>query len=149
MKLGKAHKHWLSFDDQELNAFMSEKILMRVCTFDGNGDPNLVPIWFGWDNGIIYTTTNKDTVKVSNLRRNSKVGFLIDAGPPNKGVHGVGSAELIEEKEAIRAAKLKLLAKYDREPESPFGQRILSADSVLIRIVPSRISSWDAGKSRT
>jgi len=136
-------------DAEQLDAFLSERMLMRLCTFDENGDPNLVPVWFGWENGVIYTTTNKDTVKVSNIRRQPKVGFLIDKGPPNKGVHGVGNAQVIEDQKLIHAAKLKLLAKYGHETNSTFGQRILSANSVLIQIIPTKISSWDAGKART
>ena len=68
-----------------------------VATIGPSGRPQLTPNWFLWDGDVFWVSTGVETVKVRNLRRDSRITLCIDRSePPETYVQITGTAEIIE-----------------------------------------------------
>jgi nitroimidazol reductase NimA-like FMN-containing flavoprotein (pyridoxamine 5'-phosphate oxidase superfamily) len=89
-----------SMNKEEVNEFLESKLLLQIGTIDDEGDPNIHPVWFGYDidREKLLVITPKITKKVKNLRSKSNVYFSIDdENITYKGVKGKGTAKIIED----------------------------------------------------
>jgi len=68
-----------------------------LATVGVDGVPQLTPVWFLYEDGLLYVSAQADTVKVRNLRRNPAIALCIDGGRDDVRYVAVrGQAELIE-----------------------------------------------------
>ena len=63
---------------EEVNKFLESKLLLQIGTIDQEGDPNIHPVWFGYDidREKLLVITPKITKKVKNLRSKPHGIFL-------------------------------------------------------------------------
>jgi PPOX class probable F420-dependent enzyme len=109
-----------------------------VATIGQSGVPQLTPNWFLWDGEVFWVSTVSETVKVRNLRRDSRITLCIDrTEPPEAYVQVFGRADIVETD--VRVGTLPLIAKYV-SPQSAVEAHWtrLAGDRVLLRIVPDR-----------
>lgn len=141
--------------EEEVERFLlNSRLNMQLSTIDEDGHPNIHPVWFYYQNGKLYTGTQKTAKKLQNLRANpGKVYFSIDdESSPPKGVKGRGEARILEgdiEKNVAMVEKLNL--KYLGTLEHPLAKRLTDAArsgaEVVIEITPKFFSAWDFGKA--
>ena len=86
--------------------------------------------------------------KVVNVRRNPKVGLMVETGDSYTELRGVmvrGHCEIIEDVDAVRAA---FAARAEgRVPRVPGPGAVASAPKrVVLKVVPHRVTSWDHRK---
>lgn len=139
-----------SMGERELEEFLLKGRILRVASLDGKGQPHLVPVWYFYEEGKLYFTTDKKTVKARNLARNPSVAFSLDVGEglyDLRGVVGVGRARLILEPEAVGVMWSRLARKYIGSEEDPAAKELEAATNCLVEITPTKIKSWDYGKS--
>ena len=89
-----------SMNKEEVKKFLESKLLLQIGTIDEEGDPNIHPVWFGYDidREKLLVITPKITKKVKNLRSRPIVYFSIDdENITYKGVKGKGTAKIIED----------------------------------------------------
>lgn len=121
-----------------------------VATIAASGAPQLTPVWYHWDGEALTASLPGWTVKVANLRRDSRVAICVDDEVAGCYATLTGRAEIVEgpsdDREAVRVATMPLLLKYLPEPEAAVRWSRIDADGdrVLIRLVPVRIL-WRAG----
>jgi nitroimidazol reductase NimA-like FMN-containing flavoprotein (pyridoxamine 5'-phosphate oxidase superfamily) len=89
-----------SMSEEEVGRFLESKLNLQIGTIDEEGDPNIQPVWFGYDKERekLIVITAKVTKKVRNLRSKPNVYLSIDdENYPYKGVKGKGMATIIED----------------------------------------------------
>lgn len=117
----------------------------HLATVRADGRPHTKPIWYVLD-GIpeaftLLLNTGADTVAGRNLARDNRVSISVDEPePPFSFVIIEGTAELIDDLDAVREAATEIGGRYmgaDRAEE--FGKRNGVPGELLVRITPSKV----------
>lgn len=90
--------------------------------------PHVAPVWYRYEDGIVEIVTTGQ--KLANIRRNPRVAlsFQMDVdGETEWMVTMLGTASVVDDEAATRAATRKINAKYDAPTEA-------WVDNVLVRI---------------
>jgi uncharacterized protein len=58
--------------------FLNKQETGRVCSIDRDGYPQIIPMNFVYNNGVIYMHSHIKGEKLENIARNSRVGFEVD-----------------------------------------------------------------------
>jgi PPOX class probable F420-dependent enzyme len=139
---------------KEITRYLSKRHIAKLSTVNPDVSPQVSPVWFYFDSKEILIATYRESLKVRNVRKNSKVSVLIDSSIDGWKLQGVliqGRAELIEGAECKRIEKMV----YDKYlPQTVTAKDKVAADfkrfatgesnsSICIRIVPETLSSWD------
>jgi len=134
----------VSMTPQEIESFLSEKNLARIATVRPNGAPHVTPVWYIWENNELLIPIIRGSVKESNIRQNSKVAATIDSDTsPHRAVIVEGTARI--EGELRGEIEMRFYRRY-LKPEDV--ERYLefvhaTSETLLIRVHPKRITSWD------
>ncbi len=123
---------------------LREERVARLATHSDQGRIHLVPVCYAYDGRDIFIGTSMDSKKVRNVKRNSSVAFVVDFYVEDwsklKGVMIQGKAEVVEGGRVFEEAK-KLL--YEKYPQYEASAPIEEGESVIIKITPEKIVSWD------
>ena len=123
---------------------LREERVARLATHSDQGRIHLVPVCYAYDGRDIFIGTSMDSKKVRNVKRNSSVAFVVDFYVEDwsklKGVMIQGKAEVVEGGRVFEEAK-KLL--YEKYPQYEASAPIEEGQSVIIKITPEKIVSWD------
>jgi len=130
----------------EQAAFLRDNPKCSLATIDKDGFPHVVAMGFYVEDGAFWMTSYTKAQKVLNIRRNSKVGLMIETGGPYSELRGVmvrGTCEIIEDVEIVRQ-----VMNYRRSsPQSGRRGSLNSAPKrVVLKITPHKTMSWDHSK---
>src|SRR5215470_6658500 len=124
---------------EEQVAFLQEGHKAALATLDKDGFPHVVAMGFLAKDGVIYMTSYGKAQKVLNIRRNPKVGVMIEAGKNYGDFRGVmirGRCEIIEDPAVVEKIMRELAGKQNGATAAP-GEAIRSAPKrVLLKVVP-------------
>ena len=126
--------------------FLSQPHKAALATIDQDGFPHVVAMGYHARDGVIYMTSYGKAQKVLNIRRNPKVGVMIEGGQNYADFRGVmirGRCELIEEPEAVERTMRQMAGV---EAGAPKGAISSAPKRVVLKIVPEKIASWDHTK---
>jgi len=142
-------------DDAETREFLRSAHTGILTTLRKNGMPVSLPMWFVAPDGVVYVQTPSRSKKVSRIRNDPRVGFLVESGlrwAELKAVHLSGRAVFVEdaaEKERVSQAMMEKYAGF-RTPRSQYPsatRKHYSDERLTIRIdVEGRVLSWDNAK---
>src|SRR6266481_3861736 len=141
-------QHQIQLTPEEQAAFLQEGHKAALATLDKDGFPHVVAMGFLARDGVIYMTSYGKAQKVLNIRRNPKVGVMIETGKTYADFVGVllrGTCEIIEEPEAV-ARMMRELAGNQGEGAAPSGAVSSAPKRVVLKITPHKVSSWDHRK---
>lgn len=131
---------------EEQTAFLRDNPKCALATIDQVGFPHVVAMGFYVEDGAFYMTSYAKAQKVLNIRRNPKVGLMVETGGSYAELQGVmvrGTCEIIEDIETVRHV-------MDHRRSSPESGRRGSLDSapkrVVLKVSPQKIASWDHRK---
>jgi PPOX class probable F420-dependent enzyme len=134
---------------EEQVAFLQEGHKAALATLDKDGFPHVVAMGFLAKDGVIYMTSYAKAQKVLNIRRNPKVGLMIETGKNYADFRGLmirGHCEIIEDPALVAATIQTLQEKQSGRTETP-REAILSAPKrVILKITPEKVASWDHTK---
>jgi len=131
-----------SMTEEETRNFLSTgKLFARLGTIDKNGDPNVHPVWYWFENDKIYFETSKSSRKAQSIKNKNTVYFCIDdTNEPYKGVRGKGTASFIEDIEKNLLVLEKILLKYTGSLDNDIAKflfnSVKSSESIIIEINP-------------
>lgn len=131
----------------EQAAFLRENRKCSLATVDQHGFPHVVAMNFVERDGAFYMTSYGKAQKVLNIRRNPKVGVMVETGRAYSELKGVmvrGECEIIEDPDAVAEAMGWLGA--GRTSERPAGASRSAPKRVLLKILPHKLTSWDHSK---
>ena len=142
-----------SMSKQEWQAFLEEERTAILSSAGPQGYPHLVAMWYLVRDDAILMWTYAKSQKAQNLRRDPRVGLLVEAGERYEELRGVliqGDAEIISDFDAVLEAGIALHARYQgghgEQPGAEQGVRAQAAKRVLIRLPYTRVVSWDHRK---
>jgi PPOX class probable F420-dependent enzyme len=130
----------------EIDAFLSQPLVARIATVRKNGTPQVVPMWFLWEHGVMYMSTRTWAAKVKHIRQNRHVAVAIDvmeAPLKNKAVLLDGTAEIVTS--GVKEMTTAIYQKYmgADAAKSPRAQENITTPRVLIKITPTTVHSMD------
>jgi len=139
----------IQLTEAEQAAFFDAHRKCALATIDADGYPHLVAMNYGVRNGAFYMTSYAKAQKVLNIRRNPKVGLMMETGGSYADLQGVmvrGICDIIEGEDAVRDA----WAIIAREGAAPRRRETndSAAKRVALKVTPLRIVSWDHTKLR-
>ena len=135
----------LTSDEQA--AFLRENRKCALATLDQDGFPHVVAMNFVARDGAFYMTSYGKAQKVVNIRRNPKVGLMVETGSVYAELKGVmvrGACEIIEGPDAVNRV-FGWMAEARGEPR-PAGSARSAPKRVALKIVPTKTTSWDHTK---
>jgi PPOX class probable F420-dependent enzyme len=133
----------------EQAAFLREPLKAALATLDKDGFPHLVAMSFLARDGAIYMTSYAKAQKVLNIRRDPRVGVMIETGKQYSEFRAVmirGHCEVIEDQALVESILTDIAAKQAGRTATPSAAASSAAKRVALRIVPEKIASWDHAK---
>jgi PPOX class probable F420-dependent enzyme len=116
----------------------------KLSTVRADGSPHIAPMWFLLDGGDLVFTTEKETVKARNLRRDDRAAVCVDDERPLYSfVLLWGRVAISEEPRLLLTWATSIAARYmgeDRAPE--FGERNSVAGMLLVRMRIEHVSAY-------
>ncbi len=133
--------------NEKLAHLLEEPRIVTLTTYSADGLPHVTAVWFLYEDGAIYITTNQEASKARNLKRDPRMAVCVESREDGKesGMSASGSAELLSGEAAMSIAS-RINAKYLTEAalEHPvIGPAFQDMSDVVIRLVPERWISWD------
>ena len=128
-------------EDQVLKFLEADRHAI-LATKGRRGAPQLTPVWYVFEDGVLYVSAQTSTVKVKNLRRDPTVSVCIDGGRGDaRYVVLSGKAELIEPGESQRELRRRIIRHYhaDEEAAERYYETISHTVSVVIVLRPERV----------
>lgn len=138
--------------DEEVESFLHGRHTLNVATFNHDDTIHLVAMWYGFVEGDIVFETFAKSQKVQNVRRDPRITVLVEDGEVYeelRGVEIVGTAEVIEDPEAVVGVAREVIVRYHdlREPaDIEAAAQLMAQKRVGIRVRPERMVTWDHRK---
>ncbi|HEX3953694.1 MAG TPA: pyridoxamine 5'-phosphate oxidase family protein [Stellaceae bacterium] len=132
---------------EEQAAFLRENRKCALATIDQHGFPHVVAMNFLYRDGAFYMTSYGKAQKVLNIRRDAKVGVMVEAGASYAELKGVmvrGECEIIDEPERVREIFSWLAEGRTSSRPSGSGQSV--PKRVVLKILPHKLMTWDHNK---
>ena len=141
-----ARRRQIRLTPGEQVAFLRDNPKCALATIDQDGFPHVVAMGFYVEDGAFYMTSYAKAQKVLNIRRNPRVGLMVETGARYAELKGVmvrGTCDIIEDVETVRAVM------NHRRSSAESGRRG-SPDSapkrVVLKVTPLKTASWDHAK---
>ena len=134
---------------EEQAAFLRENRKCALATVDKDGFPHVVAMNFVARDGAYYMTSYGKAQKVVNVRRNPKVGLMVETGSAYAELKGVmvrGHCEIVEGEEAVHQVFAWSAEARGDTYKRPAGASSSAPKRVVLKIVPHKIMSWDHSK---
>jgi PPOX class probable F420-dependent enzyme len=108
----------------------------KLSTVRADGSPHIAPMWFLLDGGDLVFTTDMETVKGRNLRRDERAALCVDdERPPYSFVVLRGRVEISEEPGLLLTWATSIAARYMGEDRArEFGVRNSVPGMFLVRM---------------
>lgn len=126
--------------------FLSQPHKAALATLDQDGFPHVVAMGYLYRDGAIYMTSYGKAQKVLNIRRNPKVGVMVESGQSYADFRGVlirGLCEIIEDPAVVERTMGQMAGVQKAAPQGAIRS---APKRVLLKIVPEKIASWDHTK---
>jgi PPOX class probable F420-dependent enzyme len=125
----------------ELADFLALPLVAVLATYRRDGSVLLSPVWHQFRDGGFDVLCEPNDIKVRHLRRDPRASILVfDNEPPYRGVEIRTTAQLFEVDRA--EVVLEMSVRYLGQ-EAGEAYAADSADSVLVRLEPGSVRSWD------
>ena len=139
----------LTADEQA--AFLNESHVAALSTLDKDGFPHVVAMVFVARENAIFMTSWAKAQKVLNIRRNPKVGILIEDGATYADYRGIsmrGTCEILKDPGQVLDIMRSIVGRQmgPSATEPPPGSFDHVEKRVALKITPVKIASWDHRK---
>ena len=134
----------MRLDEVRIQRFLATKDVAILATVQTDGAPLAMPMWFLHAPSTLTMISVEGTQKVRNLRRDSRVCVVAEAGSgggDERGVTVLGNVEFLSDGPERRALVDRFHAKYPRL-ERLWGGRAMPPNRVMFRIVPTHVRNW-------
>jgi PPOX class probable F420-dependent enzyme len=140
----------IKLSDDELRAYLDDRMVMQVATLGPRGLPHVVPLWFVRDDIELEGWTFAKSQKAKNLERDPRATVAIEDGVQYHELRGVMlecDVELERDTEKVAKVGEALVDRYGGgSEEMKEGFRAQAPKRVGLRFKPRRIVSWDHRK---
>src|SRR5215469_12758790 len=106
-----AKRRSIKFTPEEQEAYLAKNQKAALATLDQHGFPHVVAMNYVYQDGAFYMTSYGKAQKVVNIRRNPKVGLMVETGRVYQELQGVlvrGHCDIIEDPSQVQASWRKM-----------------------------------------
>ena len=133
--------------NEKLAHLLDERRIVTLTTYSEDGLPHVTAVWFLYEDGAIYITTNTASRKARNLMKDPRMAVCIESRTAGKeaGMSACGHAQLLEG-DAAKPLAQRINAKYLTQAalEHPaIGPAFMQMSDIVICLRPERWISWD------
>ena len=137
--------------DEEVRAFLVEKMVMQCATVGPQGRPHMVPLWFVGDASELRGWTYAKSQKARNLERDPRATVGLEDGVQYQELRGVTfecDVRLSRDPEDVERVGLELFNRYAGELNDEIRAMVAAQAQkrVGLTFVPTRAVSWDHRK---
>jgi PPOX class probable F420-dependent enzyme len=125
----------------ELADFLALPLVAVLATYRRGGSVLLSPVWHQWRDGGFDVLCEPNDIKVRHLQRDPRASIVVyDNEPPYRGVEIRATAQLsdIDRADFVLDMSIRYLGE-----EAGRAYAAGSADSVLVRLEPGHVRTWD------
>ncbi len=134
---------------EEQTVFLEKAHKAALATLDRDGFPHVVAMGFLAKDGAIYMTSYAKAQKVLNIRRNPKVGVMIETGQRYADFRGVmvrGHCEIGEDPGLVATTMREIAARQTPGVASRSEAVASARKRVVLKVTPEKVTSWDHTK---
>jgi len=137
--------------DEEVRAFLAEKMVMQCATNGPRGLPHMVALWFVAGGDRLRGWTYAKSQKARNLERDPRATLGLEDGVQYHELRGVMfecDVRMEREAEAVERHGLELFARYAGDLTAEIRAMVAkqAQKRVGLTFVPTRTVSWDHRK---
>ncbi|MGH3678240.1 MAG: pyridoxamine 5'-phosphate oxidase family protein [Mycobacterium sp.] len=149
--MGKNERAKIVMSDEEVAEFIERSRTATLATVSPGGQPHLVAMWYAVVDGLIYFETKAKSQKAVNLRRDPTVTVMIEDGQTYNTLRGVsidGRGEIVDDPDLLLRVGISVWERYTgpyTDEMRPYVDKMMN-NRIAVRVVPSRMRSWDHGK---
>lgn len=131
----------------QIEVFLQAPRHAVVGTNPVDGPPQLSPVWYVYDEGLLYISIGVGTAKHRNLQRDPRISVCVDGCYPDyRTVIIYGTAELVESDNPLQEKmRWRIIRHYheDEEEARRYVESTRDEQSVLIVVTPQKIIGQD------
>ena len=145
----------IKMSQEERLQFLEKQISLQIGTINKDGSPHLTTMWYVYDgNNFIFHTYTKSQ-KIINLKRDSRITLLTEAGSQYSDLQGIivyGNAEIINGKDSLEEVirYMEMVGeKYVKDEDGAQyieGMKLQAPKRSIVIVKPSKFISWDHTK---
>jgi PPOX class probable F420-dependent enzyme len=142
--------------DQEVAAFLGEKVKVQVATAGKDGAPHLTTLFYVVRDGLIAFWTYGRSQKIRNLERDPRITCLVEDGDDYfelRGVSITGKAELVRDPERIfeigSAVATRMVGASSFVELGDIGRAEVERQAqkrIAVIVHPDHVATWDHSK---
>jgi PPOX class probable F420-dependent enzyme len=137
--------------EEEVRAFLDERMVMQCATIGPRGRPHMVPLWFVGDASELRGWTYAKSQKARNLERDPRATVGLEDGVQYQELRGVTfecDVRLSRDPADVERFGLELFDRYAGELNDDIRAMVAAQapKRVGLTFVPTRIVSWDHRK---
>ena len=134
----------MSMTREQRDAFLREIRIGTLCTLNGDGSPNALPLWYEWDGEKLRMFSMEDTGKVRRLRKDPRACLSVEdpVGTQEAWVTVEGEVAILAEGGKELALKLAALYYEGEKREKTLATWGKTDGWVLLEMTPTRIRSY-------
>jgi PPOX class probable F420-dependent enzyme len=141
----------ITMTDEEIRAFLGERVVMQCATVGPRGLPHLVPLWYVVDGTELIGWTYAKSQKAKNLERDPRATLGLEDGIRYEELRGVMfecDVRLERDPKLVEDYGLRLFERQAVELGDEIRAMVAkqAQKRVGLRFVPSRVVSWDHRK---
>jgi len=138
----------IQMSPDQIESFLAEPRHAVVGVVRSDGAPQLSPIWFLYEDGLVYFSIFVDSAKYRQLERDPRISICVDAGHPDaRAVMIQGTAELAPDTSASYAdLTWKINRRYHESDDAArryLEQTNAQGPGALVIVSPERIIGRD------
>ena len=145
----------IKMSEEELSSFLQKQISLQIGTINKDGSPHLTTMWYLYDGESFIFHTYTKSQKIINLKRDSRITLLTEAGSQYSDLQGIivyGNAEIINGKDSLEEVirYMEMVGeKYIKDEEGAQyieGMKLQAPKRSVVIVKPSKFISWDHTK---
>jgi Pyridoxamine 5'-phosphate oxidase len=148
-----SRRNEIEMSEEEVQAFLEERLVMQCATVGPRGMPHMVPLWFVAEKLELLGWTYAKSQKARNLERDPRATIGVEDGVQYHELRGVMfecDVRIEREPERVAGYGLRLFDRMGGGSElTPEVRETIAKQAqkrVGLRFVPTRVVSWDHSK---
>jgi PPOX class probable F420-dependent enzyme len=147
-----SRRNEIEMTEEEIRAFLAERLIMQCATVGPRGLPHMVPLWFVSEGTELVGWTYAKSQKAKNLERDPRATIGLEDGVRYHELRGVMfECDVRLERDPARVEEhgLRLFDRYAEGGLTPEIRAMVAKQAqkrIGLRFVPTRVVSWDHRK---
>ena len=134
----------IEFDSKLVQEYLTGKEIGVLATSNPDGSPLAMPMWFIHDSDGLALVSQADDMKVRNMRRDPRVGFVVESGNGDSIACIIvqGSVTFLANESDRSRVGARFIDKYGVHMEKRWNGRSVPESRALFLIQPRRVKLW-------